>query len=425
MTAHADRHNQYLASHPWITFRFRLADLLPSDWINIGEAWSKCDHIAGVPLKPDIADMLHRVYLVKGVHATTQIEGNTLSESEVDRRVDGDLDLPESQEYLGTEVDNILHGCDMIAHDLAAGNDMKLDTRKVKLFNAIVLDNLPLEEGVKPGQVRQGSVVVGNSYRGAPWQECDYLLDRMSEWLDEIVRDIPDEYLRPMKLIRAILAHLYLAWIHPFGDGNGRTARLVEFQLLAESGFPTPACHLLSNYYNRTRQMYYRVLAETSRPPYPVHRFVSYALRGFVEELREQLQVIRVQQHHVAWVNYVHERFRNATSSTSHRQRELVLALDDTFTSISDLRRLTPSLAEQYAGKQQKTITRDVNALIKLGLVQRGRAGIRPRMELLKAFLPIRMHHQITSGFETLGHAIPSAVDPPTGERAGTGAATT
>lgn len=172
---------------------------------------------------------------------------------------------------------------------------------------------------------------------------------------------------------------------------TGRTARLVEFQLLADAGFPTPACHLLSNYYNRTRQAYYRVLSETSREPYPAHSFVSYALLGFVEELREQLKVLRGQQLGVAWVNYVHEVFINLRGKTSQRQRDLVLALPPgAFTPVSRIRHLTPELAEQYAGKQKKTITRDINAIVKLGLVQRGKTGIRPRIEVLSAFLPIR-----------------------------------
>ncbi len=38
-----------------------------------------------------------------------------------------------------------------------------------------------------------------------------------------------------------------MAWIHPFGDGNGRTARLLEFLILARCGMvPLPAAHLLS-----------------------------------------------------------------------------------------------------------------------------------------------------------------------------------
>ena len=45
-------------------------------------------------------------------------------------------------------------------------------------------------------------------------------------------------------ILKATLAHLYIAWIHPFGDGNGRTARLVEFMLLSRAGVPSPSAHL-------------------------------------------------------------------------------------------------------------------------------------------------------------------------------------
>ena len=47
----------------------------------------------------------------------------------------------------------------------------------IKEYNLLVLKKLPLEEGVIPGAVRDHSVVVGR-YRGAPAEDCDYLLER-------------------------------------------------------------------------------------------------------------------------------------------------------------------------------------------------------------------------------------------------------
>lgn len=53
--------------------------------------------------------------------------------------------------------------------------------------------------------------------------------------------------------------------------------------------------------------------------------------------------------------------------------------------------RLTPSLAEQYANKQQKTVTRDLNVLQDLGLIERAETGrISTRIETMAAFLPLR-----------------------------------
>jgi Fic family protein len=380
-------------SHPWITFTFNLASLSELDFVHIGEALSKCEHIAGVPLHPAVADQLHRVYLVKGIHATTHIEGNSLTEEQVSKRVAGHLELPDSQEYLGKEVDNILAACNLVANELEVGKEMRLSRSRIEQFNAMVLDGLPLEEGVTPGKMRTKSVVVGGGiYRGAPAQDCKYLTEQLCAWLDQLLIDAGPTWRKPMGLIRAILAHLYLAWIHPFGDGNGRTARLVEFQLLLEAGFPSPACHLLSNYYNQTRVRYYQVLRETSRSaPYCVEKFISYALLGFVEGLREALEVIRQSQLGTVWLNFVHNAELGKSAPVVKRRRDLVLALPSTgeFTPVSAISRLTPGLAAHYAGKTPKMITRDVHALEEAGLLQRGESGVRPFIGRMLAFLPL------------------------------------
>ena len=47
-----------------------------------------------------------------------------------------------------------------------------------------MLANLELEEGIFPGQFRTYSVVVGNVYRGAPAEDCEYLLDKTCDWLN-------------------------------------------------------------------------------------------------------------------------------------------------------------------------------------------------------------------------------------------------
>ena len=414
-----DNRRSYAQSHPWIKFLFRLADLDPIDFTRIGEALSKSDHIAGAPLPPVIAADLHKVFLVKGVHATTQIEGNTLSEEEVRARVSGNLELPESQEYLGKEVDNIVKACNSIGQDVREGCDLRLTRERIESFNAMVLDGLPLDEDVTPGKIRSVSVVVGGGiYRGAPAEDCEFLLDQLCEWL-QVLPDAGPDWSRPMKLLRAILAHLYLAWVHPFGDGNGRTARLVEFQLLLEAGFPSPACHLLSNYYNRTRQTYYRVLRETSRAePYPVEKFVSYAVQGFVEELREQLKMIQGTHMGLAWMNFVQSVEVGKSAATVQRRRTLVHALPaDKLTPISSIARLTPDLAAQY-GDTKKMITRDINVLIQAGLLAREGNAVRPCTELMLSFLPLR-NQSLRLGADRLpppGEAVPLL---PLGERLG------
>src|SRR3972149_6214035 len=99
----------YRTTHPWISFRADLSRASAEFWMLLGEARSKVDHLSLALLKPAVAEEMHRVYLAKGAQATTAIEGNTLSEEEVEAIVGGRAGAPQpSQEYLYREVENIV-----------------------------------------------------------------------------------------------------------------------------------------------------------------------------------------------------------------------------------------------------------------------------------------------------------------------------
>ena len=358
----------------------------------LGEIRSKCEHIAGVPLDKDTADRLYRLYLTRGVQATTAIEGNTLSEEEVRQQIEGVLKLPPSTAYQGQEIDNIVAACNSILKSLQSDRPSFLTADLVKQFNRQVLHALPLEANVVPGEIRKKSVSVG-SYRGAPAEDCDFLLGKMCDFI--VASPTQAVELDPISkgVLLAIWAHLYLAWIHPFGDGNGRTARLVEFMLLLEGGVPAPAAHILSNHYNKTRQMYYLGLDKASRSGGDIVPFISYALAGFVDGLKGQLQDIQKFQHRLIWRDYAREilqaRSNRESAQVRSRRLELVIALaDQGAVPSAKLSLLTTSLARAYATKTPKTLSRDVNALKDLDLVEESAEGIRARVEAISAFLP-------------------------------------
>ncbi|MFC1838876.1 Fic family protein [Thermodesulfobacteriota bacterium] len=380
----------YKKTHSWLTFQIDLRLLEYTAWILLGEAQSKCVHISGVPLRPAVAKQLHMVYLAKGVLATTAIEGNTLTESEVIKHLEGKLKLPPSKEYLAKEIDNIITACDNIANDILVHNKADISIDKIKDYNKLVLDGLSLEESIIPGQVRTYSVGVG-SYRAVPAKDCEYLLKELCSWLNEF--HIPENNRIAFSILKAIIAHIYFVWIHPFGDGNGRTARLIEFQILLEAGVPTPAAHLLSNFYNQTRTEYYRQLDKTTKTKGNVSDFIKYATTGFADQLKEQLDIIRHQQWDIVWRNYVHEMFKDQTSETAGRQRRLALDLSfytDKPIRISKIPEISTRMAAAYAKKTRKTMVRDVNKLIDMGLFERTKEGIRAKQEVISAFLPAR-----------------------------------
>jgi Fic family protein len=401
-----DESRPYYASHPWISFGFDMKKLDCTDWLHLGEALSKCDHIANVALPPAVSQELHQLYVVKGALASAQIEGNSLTEDQAMAQFHGNLHLPSTQEYQAKDFDNIRQASEMVVREVFEGRDLRLTPERIKQFNAMVLEGQPIDDDIIPGEVRTRGVVVGIVYAGAPAGDCEYLLEQLCGWLDQMLEDgsaAGRDWQRIIGIVRAVLAHLYLAWIHPFGDGNGRTARLIEFQLLLAAGFPQPACHLLSNYYNKTRARYYQVLRETSRAEgHPVWRFVSYAVEGFLEELREQIELIQQHQLGLAWLNLVGENRLGQQEETNRRRHALLLAIPGAgpmdFTPIDGLNRLNPEIAALYATKTGKTMTRDINVLRDQGLIVMNETGdgVRPAWEQLFAFLPIRSLKQPT-----------------------------
>ncbi len=381
----------YEKTHPWLEFTLNVRDLAYTTWLLIGEAVSKTEHIAGVPLNPEAASQLHAVYLAKGVLATTAIEGNTLTEDEVREHLKGRLKLPPSREYLGQEIDNIVEACNRIGNEVIRGNHGRISPDEIREYNRLVLNKLPSQEDVVPGELRHHSVLVGR-YRAAPAKDCEYLLAKFCEWLNGLA--FPKGLDQPFSILAAIAAHLYFVWIHPFGDGNGRTARLIEFRYLLQAGFSTPAAHLLSNFYNLTRTEYYRQLDKASSTNGQMSEFIAYATQGLVDQLRDQLQVIRDLQWNATWRNYVYERF--GKGSTAHlRRRRLVLALsniteNDGWVPVSKIPELTAKLAKAYANKTRKTLTRDLNAIVQMSLIQQAHRSVRANKRRILAFLPER-----------------------------------
>ncbi len=382
----------YEHTHKWITFRLDLRRAPWEFWLLAGEVLSKGEHLAGVALRPETANAIMQIYLAKGAQATTAIEGNALTEEQVRQRIEGTLVLPPSKEYLGIEIDNIVEAVNQIGNRYMAGEPAQITPALILEFNRQVLKNLAVDPKIAPGQLRTYAVTVAD-YRGAPAGDLVELLRKLCEWLNAPWLEGVDSYgqrdlQRLEAILKAVLSHLYLAWIHPFGDGNGRTARLLEFHILVNAGIPFPAAHLLSNHYNQTRSEYYRQLSRASKSGGDVIPFCKYALAGFVDQLRDQILVVRNEQLKLFWQNHVHQVL--GESETGRRRTHLVLDLanapqpmpKDTIADVS------PRVARDYARKGAKTLIRDLAELERLGLIVQENSKYRARTEAVLAYLP-------------------------------------
>jgi len=376
-------------THPLISFEISLHVTNAELWLLLGEARAKREYLSQALLLPDVAQELHRLYLAKGVLATTAIEGNTLSEAEVLQHLRGELELPPSKKYLEREIDNLIRACNLIGAKAQSGESLAVTEGAIAELNVQVLEGLDLPQDVAPGRLREHEIEVARHRAPAP-RECGPLLKSLCEWLNGPDFEPPaaEGMAEVYAILKAIVAHVYLDWIHPFGDGNGRTGRLVEFMILVDAGLPPPSAHLLSNHYNQTRTEYYRQLDQANWSG-DLMPFLLYAVRGFVDQMRQQLAVIHEQNRSLIWKRHVEDKSPGPPSEAQTRRRELALALAQAgTTSVARLKELTPRLAGMYGAKTLKTLSRDLHALEAQALVVRvdGEA-YRARVEALQLLL--------------------------------------
>jgi Fic family protein len=222
-----------------------------------------------------------------------------------------------------------------------------------------------------PGKFRNSDVIVG-TYRCPDYRDVPQLVERYCTWLREHFRYEQGNQLFSDVIIQAIVAHVYLEWIHPFGDGNGRTGRLIEFYILSRGGNPDIALHILSNHYNLTRPEYYRQLEKASKTQ-DLTDFIQYALVGFRDGLLATLEKIQASQLQSTWQKHVYDVFENVQVKQREvfkRRRRLALEMpiDKRFT-VKEIPLLNIRFANLYAGISPKTLERDLYELLRLKLI--------------------------------------------------------
>jgi Fic family protein len=181
---------------------------------------------ASLPLDPTHRDWLRRRAWVRSVHGSTRIEGNTLSDLEVDRLLGGvgGMALPRKDvlEVFGTRSALAL------VDELAARPEVDLDQAVIREIHRRVLEGQ--SDLLTPGEYRRGENRVAGTdgqiiFATPPSGDVPALMRDFASWIADNA-DTPAP-------VRAALAHLEFVAIHPFNDGNGRTARALSWLLLA------------------------------------------------------------------------------------------------------------------------------------------------------------------------------------------------
>lgn len=384
-----------LPSHPHISFE-RNWHLDESTLFMLGQCESTIRIISSAPLEPENRKKLLQVSMRKGAQATTAIEGNTLSEEEI-IKIDEGGNLPPSKEYLQKEVQNVISALNKILSEVVIdGKDHLITPDLIKSFHTYIGKDLGEHFRAIPGQFRTaGHDVIVGSYKPPLGKDVVSLVVRLCDWLKEMFHYEDGKQNFIEQVLQAIVTHVYIAWIHPFDDGNGRTARLIEFYLLLRAGLPNIASHILSNHYNDTREEYYRQLEQAGKEK-NLSRFIAYAVLGFRDGLNEVLDVVQKDVLKTAWHNYIYEildskKAAGKTKAIVKRRRNIALNFPtEYFLTIDHLLNNNAMFAREYAKLSPMTLKRDLLELEKLELIVRQGDTYKANIEILKQSMPLK-----------------------------------
>lgn len=230
---------------------------------------------------------LRRQAVVRMTHNSTGIEGNILSLKQVESIVNGiKVDAPERDIY---EVENYLKTLKYIAEIIKKKESI---SKKIilKIHKLVTNKTLPKNQS---GFYRLGQVYVVSRRPGLPDKiiytapqanRVPKLMDDLIEWIKK------NEKEKVNPVIIAGIVHQEIAAIHPFSDGNGRTARALATLILYKMGYDFRKLFALEDYYNKDRPSYYNAINIGSNYDSRTVDFtpwLEYFIKGFEEEIEK------------------------------------------------------------------------------------------------------------------------------------------
>jgi len=210
--------------------------------------------VAGLPLTSPMLDSLRRTARLLSTHYSTQIEGNKLSPQQVAKVVEGEGNFP------GRERDEaeVRHYFAALEHVERLGRIKAAVTEKdIRTIHGLVMKGKAKPTSYRDGQnvirdARTGQTVyMPPEARGVP-----KFMKEMVRWMNAAL----SEGELPVPVVAA-LAHYQFATIHPYFDGNGRTARLLTTLILHRSSYGLNGIYSLEEYYATNLDGYYAGLS--------------------------------------------------------------------------------------------------------------------------------------------------------------------
>lgn len=366
----------------WDSFNFRLdfaAETLQEE-LNQIEAYRLS--LNRLILPQEWKQDLQRLFIIRTVHGTTAIEGNPLSEKDVELQL-----TSRGKARYGDQVHRQTANAEK-AFRWVESHFAK--NRRVTLADLLTIhetitrgsdegDNVPGRLRESGHQVTVGSPLLGGVHRAPPGGKAiRSLVEQFLEFINS--RQFGSQPI----VIQALVAHFYFVTLHPFGNGNGRTTRCLEAAILHGGGYNTYGFYSLSNYFYRNRDDYFRLLQETrTKHRYDLTTFLRFGLRGFLEELERINAYVRNRIHRLQYRELIRrgteQRVGKRRLLLNDREARLLHAILDASeprdpfsedpSGETSLREVESTVGVLYRNRTARTLARDLERLEDLGFV--------------------------------------------------------
>ena len=324
-----------------------------------------------VPYQKRWVDKLQSMELKREVAGTSRIEGAEFSTRELDRAM-----REESPDELFTRSQRqaraALRAYEWIKMQPA---DLPVNAELILGIHRLIVTDAD-DDHCTPGALRGSghNVTFGTpAHRGIEGGEaCD------SSFTD-LARAFEEEFRAHDPLVQAIAAHYHIAAMHPFGDGNGRTARAVEALMLRRARLRDTTFIAMSNYYYDEKPAYLASLAAVRERGGDLTPFLKFALKGVDLQARRLLSEIQNEIKKELFRTLMHDLFGRLRSPRKRvlakRQMHLLTLLlsVDSITLPEFIKATHPVYEKLKSG--HKALMRDILGLRELQAMRIFKAG--------------------------------------------------
>jgi cell filamentation protein, protein adenylyltransferase len=346
---------------------------LPEHWIKydkeaisneLTNAKAEVLALKAIPFQRRWVQEIQQIQLKMEVAGTSRIEGADFAANELDVAMTAasaaEL-LTRSQKQANAAVR---------AYKTIAGmpDDCPIDENLISQIHRIIVTDCD-DDRCPPGIIRRDgqNVTFGvPKHRGCPGGiECTDAIGKLSQ-------ECKTSYREHDQLIQALALHYHLAAIHPFLDGNGRTARVLEALILQRAGLKDCLFIAVSNFYYEEKPSYLAAMAEVRAKDHDLTPFLKFGLKGIALQTERLTKLIRNQVSKEIFRNLMHDLF---TRLQSTRKRVIVrrqLTLLEKLLNVEgeiEFGDLASSLRGDYGTRKHplQALIRDIGKLINLG----------------------------------------------------------